>query len=142
MSDFTSEVFMAGSGFALFRGGEIATMDPAGKRPILAYKKWFENHADWFLDPIDTQGMELLLQLLGTYGNPERVRQIVRTDPLTATFTPESIQNWYTKYTMFDPTMGMYDPEEATNYFRQRMLKRLNVVTIHLEERVIRKRKK
>jgi hypothetical protein len=88
--------------------------------------------------------MQSIVHLIQAHASTTVVRDLLIKDNLLMKNVKNKadIPNWYIKYSMFDPTMGMYDPEEAENYFRQRMVKRFNTLSHFYETRVERKRKR
>lgn len=109
-----------------------------------AYCKWFHSHKDWFSDKLDYEAMESIVHLIQAHASTSIVRDLLVKEGLVIRNVKNKadIPNWYVKYAMFDPTMGMYDPDEAENYFRQRMVKRFNTLSHFFETRVERKAKK
>lgn len=96
------------------------------------YLDWFDQHGDWFSDPLD---VEFLSNTLSNY-ILKRDRTVVLTTIriYLKNVDPTMLSNWYARYTMFDPTMGMYEPDEASAYFNQRMMKRFNLLALMIEE--------
>ncbi|RYE95233.1 MAG: hypothetical protein EOO77_43265 [Oxalobacteraceae bacterium] len=123
---------MAAVGFCIAQNLPIPEHHIKKTAQIEKFAAWFREHADWFIDPLDIKMMQIMLTQLSHYSVADIRRTVISR--IFDTTPEKEVQNWYTKYTMFDPTMGMYEPDQARAYFRQRMLKRLNMVAYMLEK--------
>jgi hypothetical protein len=102
-----------------------------GRYGIGAYADWFEKHRDWFSDPGDLAGMRWIMKSLLNTGIQHSRKTLVN---LRGYLPDAEVQNWYMRYAMFDPTMGMLNPDEARDFYLQRMTKRFNLLVLAIEE--------